>query len=159
MAMLTAAETGRRAVMNIEAASPPGPKGYFLLGSLPLLLGDGLATIENWARVYGDIFFHRALGLHVCYLTHPDYIEDVLVRRNHNFVKGIGTRMSPRLFGQGLLTSEGDLWRRQRRLMQPAFHRRNIGRYARVTVECTQKMLSRWQPGDIRDLQSEIEHL
>ena len=137
--MLTAAETGRRTVMNIQAALPPGPKGYFLLGSLPLLLGDGLATIENWARVYGDIFFHRALGLPVCYLTHPDYIEDVLVTRNHNFVKGMGMRVNRRFFGQGLLTSEGELWRRQRHLMQPAFHRRYIGRYARVMVEMHSK--------------------
>jgi len=155
----SATETERRIPPNAKPGLPPGPKGHFLIGNLPLLAGHGLATIEEWAREHGDIFFHRAFGLHVCYLTHPDYIEDVLVRRNHNFVKGIGTRMSPRLFGQGLLTSEGDLWRRQRRLMQPAFHRRNIGRYAGVTVECTQKMLSRWKPGDIRDLQSEIDHL
>src|SRR5215472_6906532 len=155
----SATETERRIPPNAKPALPPGPKGHFLIGNLPLLAGHGLATIEEWAREHGDIFFDRAFGLHVCYLTHPDYIEDVLVRRNHNFVKGIGTRMSPRLFGQGLLTSEGELWRRQRHLMQPAFHRRNIGRYARVIVECTQKMLSSWQLGDIRDLHSEMDHL
>jgi len=148
-----------RTAANAKAALPPGPRGHFLVGSLPMLGGDGLATFENWAREYGDIFLWRSFGLHVCFPAHPDYIEDVLVTRNYNFVKGMGMRVNPRFFGQGLLTSEGDLWRRQRRLMQPAFHRRNIGRYARVMVECTQKMLSAWQPGDIQDLHSEMEHL
>jgi len=148
-----------RTETNARAALPPGPRGHFLIGNLPLLAGDGLATLENWAREYGDIFFYRAVGLRVCYPTHPDYIEDVLVTRNHNFVKGVGMRMNPRFFGQGLLTSEGELWRRQRRLMQPAFHRRQIGRYARVMVECAQKMLASWQAGDVRDLHSEINHL
>jgi cytochrome P450 len=157
--MLSAAETGRRTVTNVKAVLPPGPKGHFLVGSLPLLFGHGLATIESWAREYGDIFFHRAAGLRVCYLTHPDHIEDVLVTRNHNFVKGMGMRVNPRLFGKGLLTSEGELWRRQRRLMQPAFHRRQISRYARLMVECTQKMLANWQAGDVLDLHSEMDHL
>jgi len=146
-------------LMNSKAALPPGPEGRFLIGNLPMLAGEGLATIEKWWRDYGDIFFHRAVGLRICYLTRPDYIEDVLVTRNNSFVKGVGLRVSPRFFGQGLLTSEGELWRRQRRLMQPAFHRRQIGRYARVFVECTQKMLSTWQPGDVRELHSEMDHL
>jgi cytochrome P450 len=157
--MCAVIDTEVRIPANPRLALPPRPKGHFFIGNLPMLSGDGLATIEKWARAYGDIFFHRAVGLRVCYLTHPDYIEDVLVTRNHNFVKGMGERVNPRLFGQGLLTSEGELWRRQRRLMQPAFHRRNIGRYAGVMVEVTQKMLSRWRIGDIRDLRSEIDHL
>jgi cytochrome P450 len=157
--MLTAADTGMRTVTNAKAALPPGPRGHLLIGNLPMLGGNGLATLENWARKYGDIFVWRSVGLLVCFPTHPDYIEDVLVTRNYNFVKGVGMRMSPRFFGKGLLTSEGELWRRQRRLMQPAFHRRSVGRYARMIVECTQKMLASWQPGDIRDLHSEMDHL
>jgi cytochrome P450 len=124
-----------------------------------MLAGDALATLENWAHEYGDIFFYRAVGLRVCYPTHPDYIEDIVVKRNHNFVKGIGMRVNPLFFGKGLLTSEGELWRRQRHLMQPAFHRRQIGRYAKVMVECTQEVLSRWRPGEVRDLHSEMGHL
>ena len=145
--------------MNSEATLPPGPKGHFLVGSLPMLADNVLATLENWAREYGDIFFYRAAGLRVCYPTHPDYIGNILVTRNHNFVKGMGARVNPRFFGKGLLTSEGELWRRQRRLMQPAFHRRQIGRYAKVMVECTQKMLSRWRAGEVRDLYSEMGHV
>jgi cytochrome P450 len=144
---------------NAKTALPPGPKGHFLIGNVPMLYGDALATIERWAREYGNIFFLRAVGLPVCYLVHPDYIEDVLVTRNQNFIKGVGMRVNPRFFGQGLLTSEGELWRRQRRLMQPAFHRRQIGRYGRVMVECTQKMLAGWRDGEVRDFHSEMDHV
>ena len=148
-----------RSVTNARGALPPGPVGHFLVGNLPMLSGDGLATIEGWAREYGDIFFWRAVGLPVCYLAHPDYIEDVLVTRNQSFIKGVGMRVNPRFFGRGLLTSEGELWRRQRRLMQPAFHRRQIGRYGRVMVECTQKMLAGWKTGEIRDFHCEMDHV
>ncbi|HXJ94956.1 MAG TPA: cytochrome P450 [Terriglobia bacterium] len=157
--MSAAAELGMLTTSSAKGALPPGPKGHFLIGNVPMLSGDILATIERWARQYGDIFFWRAVGIPVCYLTHPDYIEDVLVTRNHNFIKGMGMRLNPRFFGQGLLTSEGELWRRQRRLMQPAFHRRQIGRYGRVMVECTQRMLAGWQPGELRDLHTELDHL
>jgi cytochrome P450 len=126
---------------------------------MPMREGDALATVEDWARKYGDVFFHRAVGLPICYLASPDFTEDVLVIRNHCFVKGMGMRMNPLFFGEGLLTSEGELWRRQRYLMQPAFHRRQIGRYAQVMVECTQKAISKWHPGDIRDLHAEMDHL
>jgi cytochrome P450 len=159
MAILTAAELGMPTTSNANVDLPPGPKGHFLIGNLPMLGGNGLATLEGWAREYGDIFSYRAVNLRVCYLTHPTYIEDVLVTRNQNFIKGVGMRVNPRFFGQGLLTSEGELWRRQRRLLQPAFHRRQIGRYGRVMVECTQKMLSGWQAGEVRDLHSEMDHL
>jgi cytochrome P450 len=155
--MLTATETDMRSGASAVAALPPGPKGRFLIGSLPMLSGNGLATIEGWAREYGDILFWRAMGLRVCYLSHPDYIEDVLVTRNHNFIKGMGMRVYPLFFGKGLLTSEGELWRRQRRLMQPAFHRRQISRYGRVMVECTQQMLANWRAGEVRDLHSELD--
>ncbi len=144
---------------NGKAALPPGPRGNFLLGNLPMLGGNALATLEGWAREFGDIFSYRAVNLRVCYVTHPDFIEDVLVTRNQNFIKGVGMRLNPRFFGQGLLTSEGELWRRQRRLMQPAFHRRQIGRYGQAMVKCTQKMLARWQAGEVLDLHSEIDHL
>ncbi|HEY6273847.1 MAG TPA: cytochrome P450 [Terriglobales bacterium] len=157
--MLTTAETEMRSIVNARAGLPPGPKGHFLVGNLPMLGGDGLATLEGWSREFGDIFSYRAVSLRVCYLTHPRLIEDVLVTRNQNFIKGVGMRVSPRFFGMGLLTSEGELWRRQRRLMQPAFHRRQIGRYGRVMVECTQKMLGRWRAGEVLDLHSEIDHL
>ena len=146
-------------VATARTVLPPGPKGHFLAGNLAILGGDRLDTLEGWAREFGDIFSFRTFSFRFCYLTHPRFIEDVLVTRNQNFIKGVGMRVTPRLLGQGLLTSEGELWRRQRRLMQPAFHRRSIGRYARVFVKCTQEMLSGWRTGDARDFHREMSRL
>ena len=157
--MFTAARTRMQTVTDAKPALPPGPKGNLIVGSLPMLGGKGLATLEGWSREFGDIFCFRAFSFRVCYLSHPRFIEDVLVTRNQNFIKGAGMRVNPRFFGKGLLTSEGELWRRQRRLMQPAFHRRHIVQYGRVMVECTQKMLASWQAGEIRDFHSEMDHV
>src|SRR5215469_17913102 len=88
--MLTAAKTGMLTVPNIKPALPPGPKGNLIVGNLPMLSGNGFATIEGWWREFGDIFSYRALSVRVCYLTHPGFIEDVLVSRNQNFIKGVG---------------------------------------------------------------------
>jgi cytochrome P450 len=121
---------------------PPGPKSYFLLGNFPLATRDPLATFSLWARQYGDIYHYRALKVHVYFLNHPDHIEQVLVANNRNFIKGRGLQVNRRLFGNGLLTSEGDFWLRQRRLSQPAFHRERIASYAKIMVSYTERMLA-----------------
>ena len=69
-------------------------------------------------------------------ISHPDLIEEVLVAEARNFIKHFALRMNRLMLGNGLLTSEGDFWLRQRRLIQPAFHRERIagygGRHGRV---------------------------
>jgi len=142
-----------------ERLLPPGPKGRWPIGSLPMLGGDGLARIEGWAREYGDMFYARALGLGFCLVSRPDLIEDVLVTQNRNFVHGLALVGNRRFLGDGLLTSEGELWRRQRYLMQPAFHRRSIGRYAEVMVRHTQEQMAPWRPGEVHDLYRDITRL
>jgi cytochrome P450 len=92
-------------------------------------------------------------------LNHPDHIESVLVSNSHNFVKGRTLRASRALLGDGLLTSEGEFWRRQRRLMQPAFHREHITSFANTIVEFAQRMLASWHPGETRDVHQEMIRL
>ena len=138
---------------------PPGPKGHWLIGSLPLVGGDGLARIEKWARDYGDIFYARALSLGFAVVSSPDLVEDVLVTQARNFVHGLALVGNRRFLGDGLLTSEGELWRRQRYLMQPAFHRRSIGRYAEVMAGHTRETLAAWRPGEVHDLYRDMTHL
>jgi cytochrome P450 len=74
-------------------------------------------------REYGDIVTMRYYNFRVYFVSHPDYIEQVLVTDNRKFIKGRILRKNKQLFGNGLLTSEGDFWLRQRRLAQPAFLR------------------------------------
>jgi cytochrome P450 len=135
---------------------PPGPKGRWPIGSLPMLRGRGLETIESWVREYGDIVYGRALHLGFCLISRPDLIEDVLVNQSGNFVKGLGLGANRRFLGDGLLTSEGELWRRQRYSMQPAFHRRSIGRYAEVMVQHTRRKMETWRAGETHDLYRDL---
>jgi cytochrome P450 len=152
-------EIGIPTIATARTPFPPGPKGHFLAATLLTPGADHFDTLGKWAREFGDIFSFRIFGFRFCYLTHPRFIEDVLVTHNQSFIKGAGMRLVPRLFGQGLLTSEGKLWHRQRQLLQPAFHRRSIGGYARVMVECTQEMLAGWRNGEVRDFHDEVSRL
>ncbi|MBV8311679.1 MAG: cytochrome P450, partial [Planctomycetaceae bacterium] len=102
-----------------QAKIPPGPRGHLLLGCLPDYAGDTLGFMTRLARQYGDAVGFR-LGRMSCYLlSHPDQIEEVLRSKSQHFIKDRPLQISTSVFGRGLLTSEGDLWRRQRRLIQP----------------------------------------
>ena len=103
--------------------SPPGPKTHWLRGNLPDFQRDRLDFLTHCARTYGDIVGLRLGPRRVFVLTHPDFIEQVLVTQNQCFRKHFGLRLNPLVLGKGLLTSEGDFWLRQRRLIQPAFSR------------------------------------
>ncbi|MEL6534790.1 MAG: cytochrome P450 [Bacteroidota bacterium] len=88
---------------------------------------DSWSALKGWQKEYGDIF-HMNLGIgstHVC--GHPDLIDEVLTKQKHNFRKGnIYSNILPKLGGYGLLNSDGELWRKQRRLAQPAFHKKYL---------------------------------
>jgi cytochrome P450 len=138
---------------------PPGPKPHFLIGNIPLASPDALSLFLEWAREFGDIFYYRAAWLPVYFLNHPDLIESVLVRNPQNFQKDRVIRNSRWFFGQGLLTSEGDFWLRQRRLSQPAFHRERVASYAKIMTAYAEQMLANWQEGEIRDVHQEMMQL
>lgn len=138
---------------------PPGPKPHFLIGNVPLARRDPLAVFQGWAAEYGDIFHYRAAWIHVYFLNHPDLIEAVLVRQNQNLLKDRVIRNSRWLFGEGLLTSEGETWKRERRLTQPAFHRERITSYAGIMTQYTEKAIASWQDGAVVDLHREMMRL
>ena len=135
---------------------PPGPKPHFLIGNVPLASRDPLSVFSGWAKDFGDIFYYRAGWVHVYFLNHPALIESVLVRNYQNFMKDRVLQNSRWFFGDGLLTSEGDYWKRQRRLSQPAFHRERIVSYAGIMTNYTEQMLSRWQDGAVVDIHREM---
>jgi cytochrome P450 len=132
-----------------------------VLGVMPEFDRDSLGFIKRCRDTYGDTVRMRFLYLTVFFLYHPEDIEHVLSTNAKNFIKSRSLR-SPffqRLVGNGLLTSEGDFWLRQRRLAQPAFHRQRIGTYGEVMVQFTDRMLSSWRPGEIRDIHSDMMRL
>jgi cytochrome P450 len=138
---------------------PPGPKGYPLFGNVFEPRGDSIGYLTRCAREYGDIVFFRFLGVPACFVNRPDYIESVLVTQNNNFVKSKDYRAMRRVLGNGLLLSEGEFWRRQRKLIQPAFHQDRIAAYADIMTGYTQRMLSSWNDGQALDIHEAMMHL
>src|SRR5215472_10724701 len=138
---------------------PPGPEPHFLIGNFPLGSRDPLGLLTSWARRFGDIFYYRAGWIHVYFLNHPDYIEDVLISQHQNFIKDRVLRNSRWFFGDGLLTSEGAQWLRQRRLSQPAFHRERIAAYTRTMTDYAEEMVGAWKHRETRDIHQEMMRL
>lgn len=138
---------------------PPGPEGSWLFGTTPLRHGRPLEVLTNWSRQYGDVVSWRIFHLRVYLLNHPDDIETILVTRQRSFIKGRGLRANREALGNGLLTSEGDFWLRQRRLIQPAFHRERVAAYAPVMSARTAEMLDDWSDGETRDVHRDLMRL
>jgi cytochrome P450 len=144
---------------RVRLARPPGPKGHWLTGHLRQLAGDRLAFLRACAREYGDVV-HLRFGRRPAYLlSHPDLVEAVLVTHQRDFVKSWVIRLLRPVLGDGLLTSDGDHWLRQRRLVQPAFHRARVAAYADTMVRHAERMLAGWRAGETRDVHAEMTRL
>jgi cytochrome P450 len=147
----------RQAAMQTRRIMPPGPKGRLLVGNaLDFSRGDWFGFFIRCAREYGDVVSFRFLNVPMCLLTHPDDIEDVLVRNAPNFVKSRNYHVLKLVLGNGLLTSEGRFWQRQRKLAQPSFRHDSIARYAEVMVDSARQMLHGWRDGQTRDVHEEM---
>jgi cytochrome P450 len=118
-----------------------------------------MAFLTRCAREYGDFVPLRFGPKRMVFLSHPDLIEYVLVTNNRNFVKSPQFRALGAVGGNGIFLSEGDFWLRQRRLMQPAFHRRRIEGYAEIMVAYATSMVESWSAGARIDVQEEMMHL
>jgi cytochrome P450 len=121
-----------------------GPRGTFLVGHLREFRADRLAFMTRCAREYGDIVPLKLLGHPVFLLNRPDLIEQVLVTHTKHFIKHAGLRLYKPILGNGLVTSEGEFWRRQRKLSAPAFQASRLPSYAKVMVEATERMCAAW---------------
>lgn len=137
---------------------PPGPYGGLKGWSFRALNESPLEMFSELAR-YGDVVGIRVVNFRNIFVNHPDLIEEVLIDHPRRYVKGRVLRANRHVFGEGLLTSEGDFWLRQRRLVQPAFHRAQIAAYAETMVQYAQRMLESWRSGEERDVHQEMMHL
>ena len=143
-----------------RASFPPGPKGNLILGVMSEFNRDTLGFIARCQK-YGDVVSMRFLYLTAYFLFNPDDIEYVVSTNAKNFIKSRNQR-SPffqRLVGNGLLTSEGEVWKRQRRLAQPAFHRQRINSYGEVMATFARRTISEWREGEVRDIHRDMMRL
>jgi len=120
---------------------------------------DTLGVLQEMAAEFGDIVYFKLGPQPAYFLNHPDHVRDVLVTSNNSFMKGRALQRSKRLLGEGLLTSENPVHRRQRRLAQPAFHRQRIASYAGVMTSYADRLVSGWHDGDTLDMSEEMMRL
>lgn len=142
----------------IAAPRPPGPKPrpFGLLGEFRK---NPAEFLERNARQYGDFVFLRVGSQHIYLLTHPDSNRDVLVTNQSQFKKSRMLERARILLGDGLLTSEGQFHLRQRRLVQPAFHRDRLASYASIMSECAVQRREHWNSGETLDISREMMRL
>ena len=127
------------------------------MGMALQVLHDPLGTLQRLAREYGDIVRIPIVSDSRILLNHPAYIEQVTIIQQNKFHKSKLTKdVTGRLLGEGLLISEGDFWRRQRRLAQPAFQRNRINEYAATMVESAEAHTLSWRDSEERDLAQEM---
>ncbi len=142
-----------------EQTFPPGPATSSPLGHLFNFARDPLQFLIQVSAQYGDLAHFKIRKRDVYLVSHPDEIERILVTHAGNFVKNPGFQTIKRVLGEGLLSSEGEFHLRQRRMMQPAFHRRRIASYAQVMADETSKVSSRWRSGGEIDVFREMVEL
>jgi cytochrome P450 len=146
---------------DVMKRNAPGPSARTILETRRQAQADRLNFLLNLSQKYGDIVHLRIRPFtHSYLLNNPDYIRYVLVDAPQKFEKGPAfKRATSKAIGTGLLTSEGDFHRRQRKLVQPAFHQQRIASYGRVMIEHTERMLDRWRPDLTLDIHREMMKL
>ncbi len=135
---------------------PPGPKGDPILGVLPLFRKDPLRALSFARQEYGTAVATRIGPLWIYIWSDPETIADVLLHKQSAFLKDPVTHGLSLMLGQGLLTSEGDLWKKQRRLIAPALKRAHIQAYADSMVACTLRFAERLPRDSQRDVHTDM---
>lgn len=139
---------------------PPGPRRIVpIVGGLFSYRRGPLPFFQKLAERYGDISYFRLGPQQAFFFNHPDYIKDILVTNHQDFIKGLALQRAKRLLGEGLLTSEREFHRRQRRLAQPAFHRSRIASYAEIMTAYASQARAGWHDGETLDMSEEMMRL
>jgi cytochrome P450 len=148
--------TRRRA---LRSALPPGPEGVPFAGNLFQFRADPLNFVTSVARSYGEAATIHMGAQPIILFSRPEHVRYFLTEQPRNFTNREFARNLTRLLGDGLLTTDGDFHRQQRRLVQPAFHKKRVDGYADIMVQHTTEMLDAWAPGEERDLAHEMQDL
>lgn len=140
---------------------PPGPRdGCFGFAIGKRLRTQTLALMTELSQNYGDLSYVRIGPIQVYSVNHPALVREVLVTKAKQFPKTIrSTQVLSQFDGQAITVSDGNSWLRQRRLIQPAFHSRQLTRYAEITVEYTRRHIERWPANTTLNIADEMTHL
>ena len=138
---------------------PPGPSGLPVLGSLLDIRRNPLQFLIRLQQQYGDVVYFRVGRRRLFLISEPEYIREVLVTHHKAFIKSRALQLARKVLGRGLLTSEGELHLRQRRMLQPEFHKRRVAEYGGRMVEIAAKLSTQWQDGQTVDMAREMMHV
>ncbi len=145
--------------MTTERRLPPGPRSNVPGGLAYRFWRDPVRALVDIANEYGDVSRFEFGPYDQVLLNDPELIQQVLVTDQRSFMKGRALQVAKRVLGEGLLTSEGELHLRQRRLIQPIFHRKRIADYGEAMVESAEQITGRWQSGSRLDVHAEMARL
>jgi cytochrome P450 len=154
---------GETATILRKTDSVPGPRTYWPLGQVRDFQQDPIAALETYHRRHGDVFRVRFFIWWVYVFTNPEHVKHVLQENYTNYHKSVVYEFLKPVVGNGLLTSEDDAWRRQRRIAQPAFHRKVLASLVSGMTSETSSMIDRWREsarrGEPIDVLSEMMSL
>lgn len=143
----------------VSSTLPPGPRSWVPLFTTFAFRKDPIGYLTSLFREYGDLVQFRGNQEHLFLVSDPDDIQRILTTDNKNFTKSTGLDRTKPLLGEGLLTSEGQFHRRQRRLVLPAFHRKRIAAYADIFASYTEQHQETWESGQTIDIADEMMRL
>jgi cytochrome P450 len=142
--------------MSTELRRPPGPRGLPFIGSASAVMRDPLAFYRTMTLDYGPLSYARIGPASFYLVNESSLIEEFLVGQHKDCIKDAVTRTLHPLIGSGLLTSEGELWKKQRKLAGPAFAPKRVTAYADVMVDCAEQSFSGYRDGEVRDFHADI---
>lgn len=128
---------------------PPGPKGSRLGGCAREIGADRVGFLVELQRTYGDVVCFRVWDRTLYLVSDPEMIKDVFVTNHKNFTKSRALQLAKYIFGEGLLTNEGESHRRQRRMMQPAFHMQRIHGYGEKMIDYAERHANSWESAEL----------
>jgi cytochrome P450 len=146
--------------MKYTKQLPPGPEALPFFGNLLEFQRDQLGFLQRMQRTYGDIVTIHAGNEPYVLLFRPEYVRYLLTEHQRDFMttqSGGGDLME--VLGEGLITIEGEAHRQQRRLVQPAFHKKRVESYADYMVQYTREMLDTWESGEVIDIAQAMQQL
>src|SRR5579864_7515868 len=142
-----------------QSALPAGPKPLPLVGNILEFRRDQLAFLERLQRTYGNMATIYLGNTPIVMLFRPEHVRYVLTENPRNFTSREVAEGLRQLIGDGLLTIDGEAHRQQRRLVQPAFHKKRVESYADIMTGYTEQMLTDWRAGDRIDIARAMQEL
>ena len=141
-----------------QTITPPTVKADFIGGHFRSFRKNPTDFLTKMSAL-GDVTTFKVGKVQAFLINHPDLIRDLLVTNHSKFIKGRALQRAKSFLGEGLLTSEKDFHLRQRRMIQPTFHRARIAEYAKAMIDFSAKMSDEWRDGEVRDIDHEMMRL